>query len=232
MTGPRSRELLGRLTGAGLGDEVFPFATAQEIDIGWATALALRVSFAGELGWELHAPVESLATLYDQLLEAGADLGLRHAGYHALDGLRCEKGYLHWGVDVGPADTPFEAGLRATVALDKPGGFVGREALVARADEPLRRRLAHLLLADAEPQLYHGESVLRDGAVVGRVTSGAYGHTLGAAVALAWIEGEPAAVDEIVAAGDVEVEIAGERVPARLSARPFYDPDGARLRGG
>jgi 4-methylaminobutanoate oxidase (formaldehyde-forming) len=231
VTGPGSRELLGRLTDADLQDAAFPFAHARVVDVGWATALALRISFAGELGWELYVPVESLGTLYDQLIEAGADHGLRHAGYHALDGLRSEKGFVHWGADVGPADTPFEAGLGGTVALDKPGGFIGREALLSRAAEPQRRRLVHVLLADPEPLVYHGESVFHDGALVGRVTSGAYGHTLGAAVGLASLEGEPAALDEIVAAGDVEVEIAGKRVPARLSARPFYDPDGARLRG-
>ena len=190
VTGPRSRELLALLTGADLSDAAFPFATAQEIDVGWATALALRISFAGELGWELYAPVESLATLYDQLLEAGAGLGLRHAGYHALDSLRAEKGYRHWGADMGPTDTPFEAGLGSTVAMDKPGGFIGREALVVLATDPPRRRLAHVLLAEPEPQLYHGESVVHDGRIVGRVTSGAFGHTLGAAVGLAAIEAD------------------------------------------
>ncbi len=229
VTGPRSRELLADLTDADLSENAFPFAHAREIDIGWATALALRVSFAGELGWELYVPVESLPILYDQLVAAGEEHGLRHGGYHALDGLRAEKGYVHWGTDAGPADTPFEAGLRFTVAMDKPGGFIGREALLA-AGAP-RRRLVHLLLADPEPLLVHGESVLQGGRVVGRVTSGAYGHTLGAAVGLAALEAEPAAVDEILAGGDVEIEIAGRRVPARLSARPFYDPDGRRLRG-
>ena len=230
VTGPRSRDLLAALTDADLSDDAFPFARAREIDVGWATALAVRVSFTGELGWELYAPVESLAVLYDQLVEAGRRFGLRHAGYRALDGLRAEKGYLHWGADAGPADTPYEAGLAATVAMDKPGGFIGREALAAGA--PRRRRLVPLLLGDPEPLLYHGETVLQGGRVVGRVTSGAYGHTLGAAVGLAAIEGEPERVDEIVAAGDLEVEIAGRRVLAHVSARPFYDPGSRRLRGG
>ena len=232
VTGPHSRELLGLLTDADLGNAAFPFARARVIDVGWATALALRVSFAGELGWELYVPVESLGVLYEKLTEAGAGLGLRHAGYHALDGLRAERGFVHWGPDAGPADTPFEAGLGGTVALDKPGGFIGREALLSRAAEPQRRRLVHILLADPEPLLYHGESVLHGGRIVGRVTSGAYGHTLGAAVGFASLEGDPAALDEIVAAGDAEVEIAAERAPARLCARPFYDPDGARQRSG
>jgi 4-methylaminobutanoate oxidase (formaldehyde-forming) len=228
VTGPRSRELLAGLTPADLSGSAFPFAHARVIDVGWATALALRVSFAGELGWELYAPVESLPVLYDRLVAAGAALGLRRAGYHALDGLRAEKGYLHWGADAGPADTPLEAGIGGTVAMDKPGGFLGREALLA-AGAP-RRGLVPILLVDPEPLLYHGESVLQGGRVVGRVTSGAYGHTLGAAVGLAAIAGEPGAVAQIVAGGDVEVEIAGERVPARVSPRPFFDPDGRRLR--
>ena len=229
VTGPRSRDLLQSLTEADLDDAAFPFARARSIDLGPAPVLALRISFAGELGWELYAPAESLPALYDRVVAAGAEHGLRHAGYHALDGLRAEKGFIHWGADAGPADTPAEAGLGATVAMDKPGGFVGREALAAAG--PPRRRLVPILLADPGPLLYHGETLLQDGRVVGRVTSGAYGHTLGAAVGLAAVEGEPAAVDAVVARGDVEVEIAGERAPARLSARAFYDPDGRRLRG-
>ena len=136
VTGPRSRAVLEGLTEARLDDGAFPFARAREIDVGRATALALRLSFTGELGWELYVPVESLPVLYDRLVAAGAAHGLRHAGYHALDGLRAEKGYVHWGADVGPADTPYEAGLGATVAMDKPGGFVGREALAAARTGP------------------------------------------------------------------------------------------------
>jgi 4-methylaminobutanoate oxidase (formaldehyde-forming) len=242
VMGPRSRELLGQLTGARLDDAAFPFATAQEIDVGWTTVLALRVSFVGELGWELYAPVESLAGLYDRVVAAGEGCGLRHAGYHALDSLRAEKGYRHWGPDMGPADTPFEAGLGFTVALDKTGGFIGRKALRARASEPLTRRLVHVRLDDAEPLLYGGESLLREGAVVGRITSGAYGHTLGAAVGLAFVEappgGEPGASEvgenelhAVVASSAVTVDVAGRLVPAKLSERPFYDPGGERLRG-
>jgi glycine cleavage system aminomethyltransferase T/glycine/D-amino acid oxidase-like deaminating enzyme len=228
VTGPRSRDLLAGLTEADLSDGAFPFARARRVDVGRATALAVRISFAGELGWELYAPVESLPALYDELVAAGERYGLRHAGYHALDSLRAEKGFIHWGADAGPADTPSEAGLSATVAPDKPGGFVGREALLAAG--PPRRRLVPILLADPAPLLYHGESVLQDGRIVGRVTSGAFGHTLGASVGLAAIAGEPAVVEAVVGRGQVEVEIAGERVPARLDTRPFYDPDGRRLR--
>ncbi len=229
VSGPRSRDLLSGLTDADLSDGAFPFARAHEIDVGWATVLALRVSFTGELGWELYVPVESLPVLYDQVLAAGETHDLRHAGYHALDGLRAEKGFVHWGTDVGPADRPDEAGLEATVAREKTGGFVGSAALLAAG--PPRRRLVPILLDDPEPLLYHGESVFQDGRLVGRITSGAYGHTLGAAVGLAAIAGETAAADDVVARAAVEVEIAGTRVPAHVGARPFYDPDGRRLRG-
>ena len=231
VTGPCSRELLAGLTDAPLDDAAFPFATAQRIDVGWATALALRISFAGELGWELYAPVESLVPLYDLLVREGAGLGLRHAGYHALDSLRAERGFLHWGADIGPADTPYEAGLGFTVALDKATPFIGRDALRALSDEPLSRRLVHLMLDDPKPLLYHGESVLLDGRVVGRVTSGAYGHTLGTAVGLAYIEAPPGEIDAIVASPDVKIDIAGALVRATLGDRPFYDPSGERMRG-
>ena len=132
VTGPRARDLLAGLTEADLSPAAFPFARAREIDVGWATVLALRVSFTGELGWELYAPTESLPVLYDQLLGAGAEHGLRHAGYHALDGLRAEKAFVHWGADAGPADTPAESGLGAVVAPDKPGGFIGRDGAAGR----------------------------------------------------------------------------------------------------
>jgi 4-methylaminobutanoate oxidase (formaldehyde-forming) len=231
VMGPRSRDLLFELTEARLDDAGFPFSTAQRIDLGWASVLAVRVSFVGELGWELYAPVESLAPLYDRILLAGRAFGLRLAGYHALDGLRAEKGFRHWGADMGPADSPYEAGLGFTVSLDKETAFVGREALLRRSRRPLSRRLVHVRLAGPEPLLYHGESLLRRGAIIGRVTSGAYGYSIGASVGLAFVDRGPDELEAIVAANDLEVEIAGARVPAILSTRPFYDPDGVRMRG-
>jgi 4-methylaminobutanoate oxidase (formaldehyde-forming) len=229
VMGPEARTLLSRLTGTDLESPAFPFGTAQEIDLGWARALAVRVSYVGELGWEIYPATESVETVYDLLLEAGEDLGLRHAGYHALETLRMEKGYRHWPHDAGPADTPIDVGLAFTVAWDKPG-FVGREALLAAREQPRRRRMLHVALDDPEPLLFHGESVLREGRVVGRVTSGAYGHHLGRAVALATIEEPEAFADEAVAAGGFEIDVAGTRVAATLSVKPFYDPGNARLR--
>jgi len=231
VMGPRSRELLARLADTDLTNAAFPFATAQQIEVGWTTVLAVRVSFVGELGWELYAPVESLGVLFDGLRAAGSDLGLRLAGYHALDSLRAERGFLHWGADIDLADTPYDVGLGWTVALDKAGGFIGQDALRRRAAEPPRRRLLHVRLDDPEPLLYHGETLVHDDRVLGRVTSGAYGYTLGRAVGFASAEGTPAEVEGILSADGVQVHVADRRVDATLSAMPFYDPDGARMRG-
>jgi heterotetrameric sarcosine oxidase gamma subunit len=232
LAGPRSREVLAALTGAALDAAAFPYGTARRIEVGRAFALALRISYTGELGFELYAAAESLAALYDDVMAAGAPLGLRPAGYHALDGLRAEKGFRHWGPDMGPADTPFEAGVGFTVALDKDADFSGRAALRADAATPPRRRLVGVKLDDPRPLLYGGESLLSAGAVVGRVTSGAYGHTVGAAVGLALVELPPAQLDEFLDAhGAVTVDVGGTEVPATLSERPFYDPSGERARG-
>ena len=229
LMGPRSREVLGRLTDADLTSAGFPFGTAQELELGWSRALAVRVSFVGELGWELYVPTEAVETVHDLLVEAGADLGLRHAGYHALDSLRVEKGYRHWPLDIGPLDTPIDGGLAFTVGWDKPD-FIGRAALHAQRGGPRRRRLVHLTLDDPDALLHHGESVLREGRVAGRVTSGAYGHHLGRATGIAVLE-DPALLEaEAIAEGGFAVDVAGRVVPATVSLRPFYDPDNERLR--
>ncbi len=168
--------------------------------------LALRVSFVGELGWELYAPVESLVPLFDHLGRRARRFGLRLAGYHALDSLRAEKGLLHWGADIGPADTPFEGGIGFTVALDKPGDFIGRRRSVHEPASRSARRLVHVKLDDPAPLLYHGESVVLDGRIVGRVTSGAYGYTLGAAVGFAYVQAAPDELQQIVSAGAAQID--------------------------
>jgi 4-methylaminobutanoate oxidase (formaldehyde-forming) len=228
--GPHSRQVLGRLTDADLGNEAFPFGTARWIDVGFARVLALRISFVGELGWELYIPTESAVHVHDELVRAGADDDLRHAGYFALDTLRSEKGFRHWGADIGPADTPLETGLAFTCAWDKPIPFIGRAALEAQRGGPQRRRLVHVVLDDPEPLLFHHESILRDDRVVGHITSGAYGHTIGAAVGLAVVQDDAGVTAETLAQGHFEVNVAGTRVPARVGLRPPYDPDGARMR--
>jgi 4-methylaminobutanoate oxidase (formaldehyde-forming) len=224
VMGPRSRELLSRLTSADLSSDGFPFFTSKEIHVRNAPVLAIRASFVGELGWELYVPSEFAVHVYDAILEAGADLGLRHAGYHALDSLRMEKGFVHVGHDVGPTDDPFSAGLGHVVKLDKE--FVGFEAARAAKETPRSHRLVSLKLEDPEPVLLHGESVVVDGRIAGAVMSGAYAHTFGAAAGLAVVDAAFLS-DE---ASTVQVDCAGTLVKATPSTRPLYDPTGSRMR--
>ena len=230
VMGPRSRELLARLTDADLSNVAFPFLTSREIWLGSAPVRASRVTYVGELGWELYVPTELAAGVYDAVAAAGEDLGLRHAGYHAMDSLRIERAYRSWGHDVGGEDTPFEAGLGFAVRLDKRASFTGRDALLAQQGKPLARRLAVFMLDDPEPLLYHDEPIWRDGALVGRITSGAYGHTVGRAIGLGWIACPDGVTEAFVASGRWEVEIACERVPARAQLAPLYDPKSLRVR--
>ncbi len=230
IMGPRSRELLRRLTDDDVSDAAFGWGTARGIDVAMAPATALRLSFVGELGYELYVPAEFAVGVYDAIREAGADLGLRHAGFHALDSLRSEKGYVHWGHDVGPLDTPWQVGLGFTVALDS-SDFRGRDAVAAARETPLTRRLVHVALDDPEPIAFHGESILRDGARVGEVTSAAFGATLDRCVGRGWVRAEPQVSEAWVDAGTFQVEIAAEPVAARVSLSPLFDPAGERLRG-
>ncbi len=231
IMGPRSRELLQSLSDADLSNAAFPFATAREIDLGYAFARAARVTYVGELGWELYVPMEFATHVYDTIVEAGDAFGLRHAGYHALDSLRIEKAYRHWGHDISEEDSPLEGGLGFTVAWDKPGGFIGREALVRQREEGISRRLAVVTLDDPEPLMYHNEPILRDGRMIGRVTSASYGHTIGRAIGLGYVTREDGPVTtDWLAAGRIEAEVALERQPATASLRAPYDPMNARIR--
>jgi 4-methylaminobutanoate oxidase (formaldehyde-forming) len=231
VQGPRSRELLGRLTSADLSSAAFPYLTAREIDLHYARVLAMRVTYVGELGWELHVPAEMALTVYDALVDAGADLGYRNVGLGAMGSLRLEKAYRDYGLDIDNTDTPLDVGLGFAVAWDKPGGFVGRDALLAaRASGPPRRRLVQVLVEDPEPVLFGGEPVLRDGTWLGYVRAGAYGHTLGGAVGLAMLEDEAGLPAEAVDGVRFEVDVAGTRHPARASIRPLYDPDRLRIK--
>ncbi len=230
LAGPASRAILGTLTEAALDRASFPFGTCREIVVSGISVLAVRLSYTGELGWELYVPPATAETILERLLAAGATYGLRLAGFHALDSLRLEKGFRHAGADMGPLDTPFESGLGMLCRFAKAGGFIGREALLARRGERPQRRLVHLLLREPEPLLYHDEPILLRGQVVGRVSSGAYGHSLGAAVALGWIDWSQDAEAAIGGEG-WQVEVACRPVAAATSLRPFYDPEGGRLRG-
>jgi 4-methylaminobutanoate oxidase (formaldehyde-forming) len=231
VMGPHARRLLSRLTDADLSSATFPFLSSRELWLASAPVRASRVTYVGELGWELYVPTEFATGVYDALVAAGDDLGLRHAGYHAMDSLRMEKAYRSWGHDLGSEETPFEAGLGFAVRLDKRGGFIGREALLARQGDAPTRRLVVVLLDDPEPLLYHAEPIWRDGVLVGRVTSGAYGHTLGRAVGLGWVAHADGVGDDFVETGRWEVEVACERMPARAQLAPPYDPKSLRVRG-
>jgi 4-methylaminobutanoate oxidase (formaldehyde-forming) len=230
VMGPRSRALLARLTDTDLTNAGFPFGASREIWIASAPARATRITYVGELGWELYVETALAPGVYDAIVAAGGEFGLTHAGYHAMDSLRMEKAYRSWGHDVGIEDTPLEAGLEFCVRFDKKTPFIGRDALLARRDRPLRRRLVVFTLDDPEPLLYHDEPIWRDGALVGRTTSGAYGHTLGRAIALGFVEHEDGVSDAFVGSGRWELEVAGERLPARAQLAPPYDPKSARIR--
>ncbi len=223
VMGPRSRALLSKVTDALLGDSEFPFGAVREIGIGYATVWACRRSYAGELGWEFYVPTEFAVTVYETLVEAGADLGLCDAGYYALEALRLEKGYRAWGAELTPDCTPWEAGLGFAVRLDKPGGFIGSEALERARSRPLIRRLVcFLTVASDTPPAWGGELVTADGVPVGEITSAAYGYGLGGVVALGWVRSAGDEIDEAwLAARRFAAEIAGEAVPVRASLRPF-----------
>jgi 4-methylaminobutanoate oxidase (formaldehyde-forming) len=175
--------------------------------------------------------MEFATHVYDTIAGAGDGFGLRHAGYHALDSLRIEKAYRHWGHDISDEDSPLQGGLGFTVAWDKPGGFIGREALLRQREEGIRRRLVVVIPDDPEPLLYHNEPILRDGILVGRVTSAAYGHTIGRSIGLGYVTRDDGPVTaDWLAAGRFELEVALERLPATASLRAPYDPTSARIR--
>jgi len=231
VQGPRSRELLASVTSADLSNEAFPFRAAAEIDIGFARVLCVRITYLGELGYELYIPAEQAVHVYDRLADAGRAVGLRHAGLKALGSLRMEKGYRDYGHDIDNTDTVLEAGLGFAVALDKPGGFIGREAVLAQKERgPLRRRLVQVLLKDPAPMLFHAEVVLRNGRPAGYIRSASYGFTLGGAVGLAMIDADEPIDQAYLDAGEWTVQIGAAACPAVVSLRPLYDPANERIR--
>jgi len=230
IMGPKARDLLQSLTPDDMSHKGFPFATSREIELGFCYVRASRITFVGELGWELYIPTEFMQDIYDRIVAAGAEWGLAHAGYHALNSLRTEKAYRHWSHDITDEDSPLEAGLDFVVKWDKPGGFVGREALLQQREQGLSRHLVQLRLKDPEPLIYHNEPIWRDGILVGHITSGAYGHTLGGAVGLGYVSAIPADAPEAVLEGIYEVEVACEKITAEVSLRPLYDPENSKIR--
>ncbi|MBM3837655.1 MAG: FAD-dependent oxidoreductase [Verrucomicrobia bacterium] len=231
LMGPNSRALLGRLTEADLGNEAFLFCTAQTISVGPATVRAVRITYVGELGWELHVPASQATLVYDALREAGGDLGLINAGHYAINSLRLEKGYRAWGADISPDDTPLEAGLGFAIAWNKPTPFIGREALVEQKKNGVKRRLVVFVLQNPDPTLWGSEPIFRDGQPVGYTTSGSYGHTVGGAVGMGYVNSAAGVTDDSVRKGRFEIEVNGKRYPASAHLRAPYDPERKRILG-
>jgi 4-methylaminobutanoate oxidase (formaldehyde-forming) len=230
VQGPASRELISRLTDADLSNEAFPYLSARQVHVGYAPVLAMRVTYVGELGWELHVPAEYAAGVYDDLMSAGAELGIRPVGLSAMSSLRLEKGYRDMGIDIDNTDNPIEAGLGFAVAWDKPGGFTGRDALLAaRQAGPPRHRVVGLIVDDPAADLFGNEPVLLGGDWVGYVRAAAYGYTVGGPVALAQVACEDGVTAEWLKSGDFLVRSDQRDWPARLQIAPFYDPKRLRI---
>ena len=234
LMGPNSRKLLSELTAADLSPEAFPFGASQDIEVGYAPARAQRTSYVGELGYELYVPTEFAQHVHERLCEKGGAHGLRLAGIFCQDSLRMEKGFKHWGHDIGPDDSPLQAGLSFAVAWDKPGGFIGREALLKQKEAGLDRRLVIFTLPDGgpgAPLLLHEEPILRDGRIVGTTTSGGFAFTLGCPISFGYVHRDDGIADrDWRLGGTYEIEVAGERHRAKPSLAAPYDPKGERMR--
>ena len=231
VQGPRSRELMQALTTADMSNAAFPFRGAREIDIGFARVLCIRITYLGELGYELYIPVEQAVHVYERIVAAGEAVGLCHAGLKALASLRMEKGYRDYGHDIDNTDTVLEAGLGFAVDLKKPGGFIGKDAVVAqKAAGPLTKRLLQVLVQDPEPMMFHAEVVRRGGAPVGYIRAASYGHTLGGAVGLVMVNAGEKLDQAWLDAAPWEVDIAGKLYPARASIKPLYDPENKKIK--
>ncbi len=231
LHGPKARDILEAVSTADLSIAAFPFMTAQMIDIGFFQVFALRVTYVGELGWELQVPCLHAVQVYDLLVNAGANHSLRNAGMQTLSSLRLEKAYRDFGVDLDNTDNPIEAGLGFAVKFDKPGGFIGKEALAGiKAAGTPKRRMLQFLLADPDPLLHGNEIIYLDGQPVGYIQVGAYGHTLGGAVGIGFAETEGPLTADCVSSGEWSIEIAGKHFPARASLKPLFDAQMERVR--
>jgi 4-methylaminobutanoate oxidase (formaldehyde-forming) len=228
VMGPNARKLLQAVSPNDFSNETNPFGTAQEIELGMGLARVHRVTYVGELGWEIYVSADQAGHAFETLFEAGRDLGLKLCGMHMMDSCRIEKGYRHFGHDISCEDHVLEAGLGFSVKVDKPD-FIGRDAVLRKKTDGLSARLVQFQLTDPEPLIYHNEPILRDGQIVGFVSSGAYGHTLGSAIALGYVPCRGETADQLLAS-NYEIEIAGQRFKATPSLRPLYDPKSERVK--
>ncbi len=232
VMGPKTRALLQTLTSRDLGNDVFPLFTSREIPLGSATVRAARLSYVGEVGWELYVPMDMAPGLYDALTSAGSVSGLCNAGTHALNSLRIEKGYRAWGHELTPDDTPLEAGLAFATKLKTDVPFLGREALLRQQKAGLQRRLIHFRLDDPDVFIIGDEPILYRDDIAGQTTSAAFGHSIGSCVGMAYVNLEGRGVNDMIAGGGFELELATERHPISVSLSPFFDPSGKRMRAG
>jgi 4-methylaminobutanoate oxidase (formaldehyde-forming) len=229
--GPRARDVLSQLTPDDVSNEAFPFAQCRRITIAGVAAIALRVTYVGELGWELHLPIDGAARVYDALMTAGRTLGIANAGYRAIETLRLEKGYRAWGADIGPDHSPLMAGLGWAVKLKSGVPFLGREALEEQRKRRLPRLLACFTVDDPAVVLLGRETIFRNGRRAGWLTSAGFGHTLGKSIGYGYVRDPESGVDaDMVLSGSYELEVATERVPAAVSLTPLYDPGMTRIK--
>ncbi len=230
LMGPGARDVLAAVTKADVSNAAFPFGHVREIGIADATVRALRVTYVGELGWELHVPIAATRDVFDALMTAGSPHGIRPVGYRALESLRLEKGYRAWGSDITPNDTPFEAGLGWAVKLKKNTDFMGRRALEAAAGAPLKKRFAGFTVDDASVVLVGRETILREGEPVGYLTSGGFGTTLGRNIGYGYVRNADGVSDDFLRSGRYELVVAMERTPARIHLEPMFDPSNQRVK--
>lgn len=230
LMGPKARDVLAAVTDADVSNAAFPFAHAREIEIAGHMVRALRVTYVGELGWELHVPIEATGEIFDVLMEAGRASSIRPVGYRALESLRLEKGYRAWGSDITPNDTPLEAGLGWAVKLRRNTDFLGRKAIEASVEKPLAKRLACFTVDDPDIVLLGRETILRDGKPVGYLTSGGYGYTVGKGIGLGYVRNAEGVSDGFLEDGNYSLVVAMQEVPARLSMEPLYDPRSERVK--
>ncbi|HEY9550226.1 MAG TPA: aminomethyltransferase family protein, partial [Kiloniellaceae bacterium] len=230
LMGPKARDILQQVTRDDLSNAAFHFGTQKRIGIAGCPVLALRVTYVGELGWELHLPTEYAVNVYRAVMAAGREHGLVNAGYRAIETLRLEKGYRAWGSDIGPDHTPVEAGLAWAVKLKQNIDFKGRAAIEAQVSGGVKKMLACFTVEDPEVVLLGRETIYRDGERVGWLTSAGFGHTVGKPIGYGYLR-NPAGVDEAyLTAGSYELEVASERVPCTLHLQPLYDPAMTRVK--
>ena len=230
LMGPKARDILAAVSDADVSNEAFPFGHVREIEIAGHRIQALRVTYVGELGWELHTPIAGTGDVFDALMAAGAPFGLKPAGYRAIESLRLEKGYRAWGSDITPNDSPFEAGLGWAVKLSRNIDFMGRASAEATASRPLKKQLVGFTVDNPDTILLGRETILRNGEFAGYLTSGGFGYTLGKPVGYGYLRKTDGIDEEWIRSGEYELVVAAERVAAKIHLEPMYDPAAERVK--